>query len=369
MTRRRVSLPILILFGALCSVELISSGEQTSPRKWQPTRVPANTTFVGDTACAACHQSHVNSHQKSSMALAMESVGESRILSGFPRLTFRSGPYSYEISRRNQESIYTVSDAKENISLPVRYVFGQGKAGQTYLIEHDGAFYESRVSFYDEIKGLDITIGQPAGVPGSLKAALGRKLGRDETLKCFSCHATGAVKGGQLHPGTMTPGIRCEACHGPGGPHVSAMKEGRGGPGLIFNPRSLSGDELTQDFCASCHRIDEEQKLLRSLEINNVRYQPYRIFQSPCYSDDSRISCIACHNPHESVRQDASYYDSKCTACHQPSTGSGHSARLCKVGTKDCASCHMPRVSVPQAHFKFTDHYIRVVKPNETYPK
>ena len=264
MTRRRTSLPSCPAFGALFSVQLISSGEQTS-RKWQPTKVPASATFVGDNACAQCHQSHVNSHQKSSMALAMESVSESRILDAFPKLTFRSGPYSYEISRQNKESIYTVSDGKETISLPVRYVFGQGKAGQTYLIEHDGAFYESRVSFYDEIRGLDITIGQPATVPASLKAALGRRLGRDETLKCFSCHSTGAVKGGQLHPESMTPGIRCEACHGPGGAHVSALKEGRANSGLIFNPRSLSPDELTQDFCASCHRIDEELKLLRSL--------------------------------------------------------------------------------------------------------
>ena len=272
------------------------------------------------------------------MALAMESVAESRILGAFPKLAFRLGPYFYDISRSSPESIYTVGDGKETISLPVRYVFGQGKSGQTYLLEYEGAFYESRVSFYDEIKGLDITIGQPASVPTSLKEALGRRLGKDEVLRCFSCHATGAVKGGQLHLESMTPGIRCEACHGPGGAHASALKEGRAATGLIFNPKSLSGDELTQDFCASCHRIDEELKLLRSLEINNVRYQPYRIFQSPCYSDDSRISCTACHNPHEPVKQEAAHYDAKCTACHQSSTGGTHAARLCKVGKKDCAS-------------------------------
>jgi hypothetical protein len=27
----------------------------------------------------------------------------------------------------------------------------------------------------------------------------------------------------------------------------------------------------------------------------------------------------------------------------------------------------MPEVELPGAHFKFTDHYIRVVRPNEPY--
>jgi hypothetical protein len=40
----------------------------------------------------------------------------------------------------------------------------------------------------------------------------------------------------------------------------------------------------------------------------------------------------------------------------------------CKVATKDCVSCHMPKLGPPAAHFKFTDHYIRIVKPKETYP-
>jgi hypothetical protein len=35
----------------------------------------------------------------------------------------------------------------------------------------------------------------------------------------------------------------------------------------------------------------------------------------------------------------------------------------CRVSTKDCASCHMPKLGPPAAHFKFTDHYIRIVKP------
>jgi cytochrome c554/c'-like protein len=311
------------------------------------------------------------------MAMAMESVADSRVLTANPLLTFRAGPYSYEIKRKDNQSIYTVTDGKDTISVPILYAFGQGKAGQTYLVQFEGGFYESLVSFYKEVGGLDFTIGAPRGVPPSLKQALGRRLSDHETVSCFSCHSTGGVIGGQIHLDKMTVGVRCEACHGPGAQHAAASRKGDPSAKLIFNPRRLSGDELTQDFCASCHRGNDEFTLLKSMELNNVRFQPYRIFHSKCYSDDRRISCTACHNPHEALKQDAAYYDSKCLACHTSKDKpadlkTGQVAQTltkgCTVGTKDCVSCHMPRIGPAAAHFKFTDHYIRIVKSTEAYP-
>ena len=104
-------------------------------------------------------------------------MGDSKVLNQNPRMTFRAGPYSYEIKRQGKQSIYTVTDGKDAISLPIMYAFGQGKAGQTYLLQYDGAYYESLVSYYREVSGLDFTIGAPRGVPESLQKALGRRLG------------------------------------------------------------------------------------------------------------------------------------------------------------------------------------------------
>ena len=136
--------------------------------------------------------------------------------------------------------------------------------------------------------------------------------------------------------------------------HVDAIqarwnRDGR----LIFNPAGLGGDELTQEFCAACHRGSDEFGLLSSMEINNVRFQPYRIFHSKCYSDDRRIACTACHNPHEPLVQDVAFYDKKCLACHatkeKPTEVKAERetqslAVACKVATKDCVSCHMPKI-------------------------
>jgi hypothetical protein len=304
------------------------------------------------------------------MALAMESVAGSRVLTENPKLTKQIGPYSYEIKRQGKQSFYSVTDGKSTISVPIEYALGQGRMGQTYVLQRNGNFYESRISFYNEIKGLDFTIGSQRSVPANLDEAFGRLLSAREVVSCFGCHSNGATSGQKLQLNNLVHGVRCESCHGPGGPHVAAVKAGEPGYKSVFNPGRLSADEQSQEFCASCHRGNNEFSILQTFELNNVRFQPYRIFHSKCYSDDQRIRCTACHNPHEPLREDAAYYDARCLACHalKGQTVTEGSSPSCPVAMKDCVSCHMPKTELKAAHFKFTDHYIRIVKSDERYP-
>lgn len=346
------------------------SGQATS-RKWNPRRTPVGTEFIGDQACGECHKKAFDAHPKSGMAMAMEPVAESRILTENPLLSMKTGPYTYEIKRQGKQSYYSVTDGKETISVPISFAFGQGKMGQTYLLERGGKFYESLVSFYGETKGLDFTVGAPRSVPASLNDAFGRLLTENEIRSCFSCHSNNATSGSQLQLDKLTHGVRCETCHGPGKEHLAAVKAGEPGYKSVFNPGRLSGEEITQQFCASCHRGIEEFSLLQSMGRDNVRFQPYRIFHSKCYSDDRNISCVACHNPHEPLREDAAYYDAKCARCHAVKGKPAAQGALasCPVADKDCTSCHMPKVEIKAAHFKFTDHFIRIVKQGEEFPK
>ena len=96
------------------------------------------------------------------MGRAMEPAATSAVLRAYPRLTFRSGAYSYEITRKGEQSLYTITDGTHIFSEPILYSFGQGKAGQTYIFRHNGELHESRVSFYKDLKGLDWTDGLPA---------------------------------------------------------------------------------------------------------------------------------------------------------------------------------------------------------------
>ena len=94
--------------------------DQTSTsQRWHPRRVPVDAKFVGDKVCAECHKKMALTQAQSSMGMAMEPVGDSKVLNQNPRMTFRSGPYSYEIKRQGKQSIYTVTDGKDAISLPI----------------------------------------------------------------------------------------------------------------------------------------------------------------------------------------------------------------------------------------------------------
>jgi hypothetical protein len=111
-------------------------------------------------------------------------------------------------------------------------------------------------------------------VPTSLTDAGGRLLTANEVANCFSCHATGAVvAGSQLRLDKFAHGIRCEACHGPGGQHIAAVKAGDTPAKSIYNPRLLGGDDdatLLRRMSSWHRRI----LVVEEMEINNVRFQP-----------------------------------------------------------------------------------------------
>ncbi|HYG81130.1 MAG TPA: cytochrome c3 family protein, partial [Pyrinomonadaceae bacterium] len=299
-----------------------------------------------------------------------------------PRLTFRSGPYTYTIERRGDQSIYTVTDGKQTISAPILYAFGQGKAGQTYLFVRDGAFQESRVSFYKKIKGLDWTIGYEREPPPTLEEAVGRTVSTDEARNCFGCHTTAGVSGNQLQLEKMMPGVSCEACHGPGADHVAAMEAKDLKNKRIFNPGTMSPDELSQEFCGSCHRSAEQVAANKTLRgINSVRFQPYRMFTGRGHDPfDQRLACTTCHNPHQNPKEEAAFYDEKCFACHRSGESlksaqiaraeeaEDRNAKPCPVSQQACVSCHMPKVEIPGSHFQFTDHRIRIAREGEPFP-
>src|SRR5262245_12408091 len=118
----------------------IVTGQVDMPQKWNPRRVPAGTEFIGDQACAECHKKISAPFAKTGMALAMEAVPESKVLGENPKLTLKLGPYSYEMKRVGQKSFYSVTDGKSTISAPIDYAVGQGRMGQTYVLQREGNF-------------------------------------------------------------------------------------------------------------------------------------------------------------------------------------------------------------------------------------
>lgn len=139
----------------------------------------------------------------------------------------------------------------------------------------------------------------------------------------------------------------------------------------------LTAEEMS-NFCGACHRTWAQIAMSAVRGIDNVRFQPYRLTNSKCYNAlDSRISCLACHDRHREVGRGKEAYDAKCAACHiafnAPAPAGVNAepaahAPPCKVATKDCINCHMPKYEIRGSHYSFTDHWTRVVKPGEPYP-
>jgi Cytochrome c554 and c-prime len=321
------------------------------------------------------------------MGHALSIAAESAVLRSHPRMTFRAGAYSYEIVRDGQENSYRVTDGKETISEPILYAFGNAHVAQTYVYRRNGRLFEGRVSYYTAIDGLDWTVGDVLNPAPSLEEAAGRDISGDEARNCFSCHGAAAVVNTKLQLDRLIPGVTCEACHGPGGSHAAAMLFAPGKSMDIFNPKTLDAESLSQEFCGACHRGVDTVAMMPDLGgINNVRFQPYRLFNSRGHDPkDARFACTACHDPHVDLQQGDAIYDSKCTTCHAPggaeqATGQNNIAtaserpflsstgKSCPVASERCVSCHMPKVELPGAHFKFTDHRIRIARRGDAYP-
>jgi len=363
-------------FGGLLAPRGLSQGGPNNVLSdWRPARDAGGIGYVGNKACAECHAYQASTFSETPMANASRAAADCEILAAHPRLAFREGPYSYEIARRGRQSVYTVSDGAGTISEPLLYCFGSGVAGQTYIFRHGGSLYESRVSYFQKLRGLGLTILHPREVPKSLAEAVGRRMSEEGARGCFSCHTTAAVNGSRLQLERLAGGVGCEACHGPGERHVAAVRAGNFKSLQIFNPAKLDALDLMQEFCATCHVSFEEVSHMPELGgANNIRFQPYRIFKSRGHLlDDRRISCTACHDPHDKLRHEAAFYDAKCTACHlngpREARTPARAAAPCPVSTRQCVTCHMPKVELPEMHFKFTDHWIRTPKTGEPTPR
>ncbi len=320
-------------------------------------------------ACAKCHAAQSVPQLQTPMGQAMQIHGHNPTLEAHPKLTFTAGKYTYTVATHAGVTQYTVTDGTDTISQPVQWTMG-AKA-QTWILQRDGKLYESLVSYYPAINGLDITTGDERLHPATLLEAMGRRFGDQDAKACFGCHATNAVAAHKLNLDWLQPGLTCEHCHTDAAAHLAHIS--RGDDSVLPRDLSALSSEDMSNFCGQCHRTWDTVVRSHWLNSSNVRFQPYRLANSRCFDGtDPRISCVACHNPHEDVKHDAAYYDTKCLACHSPAVTVSASntihAKPCPVANNHCASCHMPKVPLPNGHLVFTDHDIRVVKPGAPYP-
>lgn len=374
---------LLILIGASASAaqaQLSTEDHLAEPGFWATQDRASRQEFTGPEACAICHATKFQSQKDTPMAQTLIPTRLADILHEHPTLSFKTGKYNYQIHTKGQESSYSVSDGSRKLSYPLTWAFGTSRVAQSYLFKApEGGFLESRATYFTHLSNLEFTPARALTSPSSLEEAMYRPVGSAEIVRCFACHSTASSIGGHFDEQHLIPGVTCEACHGPGANHVTAMDSPQATKSANLKPAIFNSGHLSPadsvDFCGACHGSWWDVKLAGVKGVSTARSAPYRLVTSKCWGSkgDTRLTCTACHDPHKQLQTEASAYDQKCLACHANSPGSkmttSHTGVVCPKASSNCTSCHMPKVNVPEMHADFTDHRIRIVKPGEAFPE
>ena len=316
--------------------------------------------------CIHCHEAEIGN--PSSMVSASAVAGKSTLLLNRRVLEYMEGTYREQIRLDGERALYTVSDGGHVFHTDLAWVMGSATMGQAFLYQdRQGNWRETQVTYYSALGNLGRMLGGRA--PTDLDSATGELLPEAKARGCFTCHATGLEPDAPLETSRLSPGVQCIQCHSGAKAHVDAVRNGS----MIVPQEQLSDltSEGVSELCGKCHRTWSNIILNGPRGRDNVRFQPYRLANSKCFNAvDRRISCVACHDPHHPVETSSRFYDSKCLSCHSADSKpvGNVQARVCKVGTEDCASCHMPKYTLTNTREAFTDHWIRIVKPKEGYP-
>lgn len=241
--------------------QLSTADHLAEPGFW-PTQInsPA-ASFVGPVACAECHSEIYASQTKTPMALTAVRAENSTVLAEHSDLHFKFQQYTYKISREGNHSQYSVTDGVHTKSASLIWAFGLGVVGQSFLFQRGNDWYEARATFFGSLDNLHFTPARALSSARDLDEAMARPVSVAEVMRCFTCHSAGVTTLERVDTSRLSLGVTCEACHGPGGRHVEALRaekltqgafSAEVGKDLIYNPARLAPADAV-DFCGACH--------------------------------------------------------------------------------------------------------------------
>ena len=306
----------LIILLALLAGALVFSGcsddcdDTTTP----PTTIP-DLDYAGSDQCMSCHQDYYDNWVKSGHPYKLTKIqGESPDLL-FPEGTaFPSDPVVPPAGYTWEDISYTIG----GYGWKMRWIDNNG-----YIIT---GIPSNQYNFETETWS-DYHLDDPTGT---------------KPYDCGKCHTTGWVDsdgigdpnnqdGLEGMTGTFfAGGVHCEQCHGMGTRHVAAPDD----------------FEMTMDSssaaCGSCHTRDAENRIAASSGFIKHHEQFDEWSHSP---HNSSIGCNTCHDPHSSVKFDATMPGNGvltvCTDCHTTYDG----ANMKHNSVPGCVDCHMPKAT------------------------
>lgn len=275
---------------------------------------PSGANYVGSKTCGGCHPALYETFMKSGHPWKLNPIIDGQ-------------PPAYPFTKlNNPPEGYSWDD--------ISYVIG-GYAWKARFMDKDGYIITDKPgatnadsAYLNQYNFANPLLGKKAGwvTYHSGEAQL--------KYTCGECHTTGYDPNGSNElPGIVgtwvEPGIQCEACHGPGGLHMT-------------NPRGISMKiERDAELCGECHRREAVEEVNAKDGFIEHHEQYEELFQGK----HAVLDCVQCHDPHTGVVQLRQAGEqttrTQCQNCHFEQAkyieGQLHA-------TFKCIECHMPKI-------------------------
>jgi Cytochrome c554 and c-prime len=385
------------------------SAPSTRPGLAAKPKLFSRQEYVGDAACARCHQPVVDSYEKTAHHVTSQVANKDTIVGTFspgantmgtanPNLWFRmdekndgfyqtaiwgpcASPTEPAVSASSSQTAETRTHT-ERLDL----VIGSGGKGQTYLFWKNDELYQLPVG-YSTV--LHQWINSPGYVDGS--ANFDRRI----IPRCLECHATyfeSVLPGPTFNlydTKNFILGISCERCHGPGRKHVEtyASRSSAHAASAIVNPAKLSRARRA-DVCAQCHGGQGEREILPAFtyipgqplekyidlgpidsaaDVDVHGKQGKLLMKSRCYQMSADLNCSTCHDVHK-PEPDLAVISQHCLSCHKTTASVTHAKAGSEI-TRNCIDCHMPKLESKVVYLdvngkrikpRFRTHWIKI---------
>lgn len=369
----------------------------------------AEVAYVGDEACASCHEAYYVSYHRTGMGRSLSRFDAASAPEAFPAPPVRheGTDFYYEAFVRADtlfQREYRLDASGETLYErvhPVEWVIGSGNHTRSYLASVNGHLTEMPLTWYVQRSRWDLS---PSYDQENLRFS------RPVVAECMACHNGFSDHSRYTfdHYRDVADGITCERCHGPGGAHVDLRLAGlgpaAGGPdSSIVHPARLAREEQLS-VCRQCHlsgttvfRTGEMPSTYRpgaSLEAHRsifvtaeqasdperfgIASHALRLEKSACFRE-SDMTCTTCHDPHVPVADLGNdHFNAVCAGCHAAGEGDAPVAVCGRGGahteaeamTGDCVACHLRSSGASDIpHVTFTDHWIRRELPPVVAPE
>jgi hypothetical protein len=341
----------------------------------------ARVAYVGDASCVRCHAEIANSYRAHPMGrsavLATDAKPEANgVVFSVADLIYsvlhRDGKLFHREEKRDSSGRVVAANEGD-----VRYAIGSGRRGISFLVERDGALFQSPISWYAQEQRWDLPPGYDLE---------NMHFSRPIIPACLFCHTNRVEYANGKAPIFHGLSIGCERCHGPGELHERRQQVENGRDLTIVNPARLDPPSLREAVCEQCHlqgtnRGDQPDHSMfdyrPGLQLEKFLYIEYsradrfsrravgqveQMRDSTCYqASRKQLGCISCHDPHKlpTGAERVAFYRARCLECHADRGCSLPEPNRIAQNADDCTACHMPRAHVTDiAHTAMTDHSI-----------